>query len=223
MNEFSIHEQLKSEYTGKNDKTEKEVEGYYIDIVKKSGLVEIQTKNFLKIKPKLKKLLESHKVRLVHNIPQIKWIVKIDENGDILSRRKSPAKGSFLQIFNELIYLTDIIFDPNFSLEIVITEEEEIRQDDGKGSWRRKGVSIKDRKLVKIIDKKKFLKKNDYQKILPENLPKPFSTKDISAELKISVYLARKVVYCFRKVKLIKLAGKKGNLLLYKRNRLTGI
>jgi hypothetical protein len=205
---------------GKNDKTELKLEGYVIDIVKKTVLVEIQTKNFLKIKPKLKKLLIKHKVRLVHNIPSIKWIIKTDRNGNIISKRKSSKKGNLYHVFNELIYLVDIAPEPKFSLEIVITEEEEIRQDDGKGSWRRKGVSIKDRKLIGIIEKKKINKLEDYLKFLPDDLQVPFSTKDISKELKVSIYLARKIVYFYKKTKLIRCTGKIGNLLLYKKKKI---
>jgi len=210
---------LKSEYTGKNDKTEQKLEGYIIDIIKKTGLVEIQTKHFLKIKPKLKKLLGKYNIKLVYNIPLIKWIIKVDENDNIISRRKSSKKGNLFHLFDELIYLIDIISNPNFSLEIVITEEEEIRRDDGKGSWRRKGISIIDRKLVRIIEKTKMERKGDYLEILPGSLKEPFSTKDIACELGISIYLARKILYFYKKVKVIKCTGKKGNLLLYKRNK----
>ena len=210
---------MKSEYKGKNDKTEQKLEGYIIDIVRKTGLVEIQTKHFLKIKSKLRKLLDKHKIKLVYNIPSIKWIIKVDENDNIISRRKSTKKGNLFHLFDELIYLVDIISNPNFSLEIVITEEEEIRRDDGKGSWRRKGISIIDRKLHRIIEKIKMDKKGDYLKILPGSIKEPFSTKDIACELGISIYLARKILYFYKKVNIIKYIGKKGNLLLYKIDR----
>jgi hypothetical protein len=200
---------------GRNDRSEQKLEGYVIDIIKRTGLVEIQTKNFLKIKPKLKKLLRKHKVRLVHNIPFIKWIIKTDDGGKVITKRKSSKKGNIYHLFDELIYLIDVVSDPNFSLEIVITEEEEFRQDDGKGSWRRKGVSIKDRKLVGIIEKKKFNKPGDYLKILPRGIKEPFSTKDIAGELRISINLARKILYFYKAVKLINCTGKNGNLLLY--------
>jgi hypothetical protein len=204
---------------GENDKTEQKLEGYIIDVIKKTGLIEIQTKHFLRIKPKLKKLLRKYDIKLVYNIPLIKWIIKIDENGNIISRRKSTKKGNLFHLFDELIYLVDIISNPNFSLEIVITEEEEIRRDDGKGSWRRKGISIIDRKLVRIIEKTNMERKSDYLEILPGSLKEPFSTNDIANELGISIYLARKILYFYKKVKLIKCVGKKGNLLLYTRNK----
>jgi hypothetical protein len=111
------------------------------------------------------------------------------------------------------------VLEPKFSLEIVITEEEEIRHDDGMGSWRRKGVSIKDRRLVKVIEKKKINNLEDYLKILPGNIREPFSTKDISSELKISIFLARKILYFYKKTNLIKCTGKNGNLLLYKKKK----
>jgi hypothetical protein len=217
LNEYTIHNQLKSIYAGKNDKTEQKLCGYFIDIVKKRCLIEIQTGNFLQIKPKLKKLLGTHKILLVHNIPQTKWLVKLDEKGDLISKRKSTKKGSVFYVFNELIYLLDIITDRNLSLEIIITEEEEIRTDDGKGSWRRKGVSIKDRKLISIVSKKKFSKVEDYLDILPEGMVEPFSSKSLAAELNISVVLSRKIIYFFKKIKAIRMTGKDGNMLLYKR------
>jgi hypothetical protein len=156
---------------------------------------------------------------MVHNIPMIKWIIKTDEKGEVISRRKSNKKGNIYHIFNELIYIIDLVSDPKFTLEIVITEEEEIRCDDGKGSWRRKGISIKDRNLVKIIEKKKMNKTEDYLKFLPENISEPFSTKDIASELKINIPLARKMIYFFKRTDAINCTGKIGNLLLYKKKR----
>ena len=207
---------MKAEYCGKSDRTEQKVEGYIIDIVKRKGLVEIQTTNFAKIKPKLHKLLRKYKITLVYNIPAIKWIIMTDKNGNIVSIRRSPKRGHVFHLFEELIYLTDIIPNPNLSLEVVMTEEEEIRQDDGKGSWRRRGISIRDRKLVRIIERIKMNGKWDYIKILPEKIKEPFSTKDISNALSVSIYLSRKILFCLKKIKVIEDVGKKGNLILYK-------
>jgi hypothetical protein len=193
------------------------LDGYVIDIIKSNGLIEIQTKNFPNIRAKLKKLLCSNNITLVHNIPAIKWLIKMDAGGNVVSKRKSTKKGTLYHLFDELIYLTDIVTDPKFTLEIVITEEEETRQDDGRGSWRRKGVSIKDRRLIRILEKRKIATLKDYFTILPENLPEPFSTKDIAGKLKIRSALARKVVYFFKKTGLLQCVAKKGNLLLYKR------
>jgi hypothetical protein len=165
-------------------------------------------------------LLVKYRVKLVHNIPSIKWLIKTDKSGNIISKRKSSKNENLYNLFDELIYLIDVVSDPKFSFEIVMTEEEEIRQNDGKGSWRRKGLSIKDRKLVRIFEKNKFNKLKDYLKILPGNIKEPFSTKDISSELKISIYLAQKIVYFYKKSKLIKCTGKKGNLLLYVKTNL---
>ena len=219
LNEYAIHNQLKEEYTGKNDKTEQEIDGYYIDIIKKTGLVEIQTKNFSMIKPKLKKLLAKYKVKLVHNIPEVKWLVRIDENGEIISKRKSPKKGRLVDLFNELVSLPEIITDKNFSLEILMIEEEELRCDDGKGSWRRRGVSIKDRKLIEVIDRKIFHDKSDFLGFLPCNLGELFTNENLAKNTGLSIYMARKITYCLRKMGAIMKSGKKGKKLLFMRAR----
>ncbi|MBN1531711.1 MAG: hypothetical protein JXA20_03530 [Spirochaetes bacterium] len=215
LNEHTIHNQLKAAYAGRNDRTEQVLDGYVIDIVKKTGLVEIQTGNFLRIKTKLHRLLRTHNVRLVHNIPSIKWIVTTDDAGNALSRRRSPKMGKAYHLFDELIYLAGIVPHPNFSLEIVMTEEEEIRRNDGRGSWRRKGKSIRDRRLVRILEKMKFNRPGDYLKILPRGMKQPFSSREVAAALGIGEDLARRILYFFRKAHLVEPAGKEGNLLLY--------
>ena len=154
LNESKLHYQIKELYKKRNDKLESKVDGYFIDINRDELLIEIQTKNFGSIKKKISKLLNNHKLLIIYPIPYIKWISKIDKNtNEIITKRKSPKKGNFLDVFDEMIRFPSFINHKNFSLEIILTEINEIRCDDGKGSWRRKGVSIIDRELIKIHDK----------------------------------------------------------------------
>jgi hypothetical protein len=142
----------------------------------------------------------------------------LDENHDVISRKKSPKKGDFFNIFTELIFITEIIKHKNFNLEILMTEEEEIRINDGKGSWRRKGVSIKDRNLIKVIDKKLFKNKIDYLFFIKDFIDIDFTTKDLIEKYKLSRSIANKTLYVLKKIELIKVVGKKGNLLIYQVN-----
>ena len=149
MNEYSLHSAIKNWYSLPGDKFEVRIDGFIVDIVRESLLIEIQTKNFSAIKKKLTKLLENHEVRLVYSIPQQKWIVYVTESGEIVRRRKSPKKGRLSDLFYELVRTPNLIKEENFSLDVLMIEEEEVRCNDGKGSWRR-GVSIKDRKLMNV-------------------------------------------------------------------------
>jgi hypothetical protein len=216
MQETSLHAVLKDLYTREGDHQEVLVDGYIVDVVSGNLLIEIQTRNFAAIRNKINVLIEHHPLCLVHTIPQEKWIVylpKIDTAA--IKRRKSPFHGRMENIFSELIRLPKLLAHPNFSLEILITREEEIRIDDGRGSWRRKGVSIIDRRLIEIINRRYFVSPNDFLTMLPVALPQLFTNLDLAATLGISKNLAIKMSYCLRKMGVLSVEGKRGRYILY--------
>ncbi|MGV8983475.1 hypothetical protein [Clostridium sp.] len=214
-NEKSLHSSIKQWYAIPGDRLEVKVDKYIIDLVREDSLIEIQTRNFSAIGNKLRALVKYNVVRLVHPIAIEKYIVTMDECEKIISRRKSPKKGKLLDLFDELIRIPDLIDEENFILEILLTKEEEIRCKDGKGSWRRKGISIVDRKLVEVVEKVAFKDKKDFLRFLPEELTEKFTNKELAKTLKITVYKARKVTYCLRKMEIIKEVGKLRNELIF--------
>lgn len=216
-NEKSLHSSIKQWYAVPGDRLEVKLDKYIIDLVREDSLIEIQTRNFSAIGGKLRELVKYNKVILVHPIAIEKYIVIIEEPDKIISRRKSPKKGKLVDLFNELIRIPDLIVEENFVLEILMTKEEEIRCKDGKGSWRRKGISIVDRKLVEVVEKVTFREGKDFLRFLPEDLPENFTNKELAKTMKITVYKARKVTYCLRKMKLIKEVGKQRNELIFEK------
>lgn len=215
-NESSLHAELKRWYVITGDRLEVKVDGFYIDILRDKTLIEIQTRNFSAMKKKLLKLLVDHRVRIVHPIAQNKYISKFDAEGNkLISSRKSPKRGTKYDIFNELIRITDLVIIENLSIEILLINEEEIRIDNGKGSWRRGGVSIADRRLIEVKEKIKLHEVNDYREFIPESMDMPFSNKMLSKAAKIQLVQARKVTYCLKKMGIIKQTMKKGNELFF--------
>ncbi|MBU1110876.1 hypothetical protein KKB83_04650 [Patescibacteria group bacterium] len=214
-NENSLHAQIKELYAQTGDKVESRVGNYIIDLVRHELLIEIQTGNFSAIRNKLKNLVDDYQVRLIYPIAKEKWLVHVDEKGKLLRRRKSPKKGRITDIFYELIRIPQLITHPNFSLEVLFIREEEVRCNDGKGSWRRKGVSIVDCRLLDVVGEKLFKNKEDFLSLLPTDLPSKFTNHDLSKLLDISIYRARKMSYCLRKMTAIEVVGKKGNTYLY--------
>ncbi len=140
------------------------------------------------------------------------------KRGEPIRKRKSPKKGRIELIFHELIYIPDLLSNPNFSIEVIFTNEEELRRDDGKGSWRRKRVSKIDRRIISIESTKSLLFPKDYLRLLPFKPTEEFSNRDLAKKLDLPIRLSRKMTYCLRSVDLIKIAGKRGNELIYKIN-----
>lgn len=216
-NEKSLHSSIKQWYAVPGDRLEVKVDKYIIDLVREDSLIEIQTKNFSAIGNKLRQLVKYNKVMLVHPIAVEKYIITMESSEEIISRRKSPKKGKLIDLFDELVRIPDLIAEENFTLEILMTKEEEIRCTDGKGSWRRKGISIKDRKLVEVIEKVTFKGKMDFLIFMPKELPQNFTNKELAKILKVTVYKARKITYCFRKMNIIKEVGKLRNEIIFAR------
>lgn len=216
LRERSLHRAIIEWISEPGDEPEVRVDGYVADLVRGRQIIEIQTGNFSAIKFKLKRLLENHSVRLVFPIAQEKWIVTKDEAGQkILSRRKSPKRGSLLDLFTELVRIPELINHPDFSLTVLLIQTEEIRCDDGQGSWRRKGVSIINRHLLKVVQKVEFNHLEDFSVFLPKELPEAFLNKDLAKLLKVPLYRSRRIVYCLSKMGLIEETGRIRNGKIY--------
>lgn len=200
------------------------VDGFHIDLVRGKLLIEIQTTNFSSIKNKLNTLTEKHPVRLVFPIAQEKWIVRLASDGvKHLGRRKSPKKGHLFQLFEELVSIPNLMKNKNFSLEVLLIQEEEIRRDDGQGSRRGKGWSIADRCFLEVVSRHIFRKPHDFLNFIPKDLSDPFTTSDLAEDIEQPRWLAQKMAYCLRHMGAIKVIGKKGNSLLYSfSNTVTG-
>jgi len=216
LGEKSLHSALKDWYAQRGDHIESEVDGFHIDIIRHNLLVEIQTANFSSLKRKLTRLIEKHPLRLVYPIAQEKWIVRLAADGKTkLGRRKSPKRGHIFHLFQELVSIPDLIMNPNFSLEVLLIQEEEIRCDDGTGSWRRKGLSIVDRCLIEVLSKHLFREPPDFQSLIPPDLKEPYSTKELAESIEQPRWIAQKMAYCLRSMGVLEIVGKNGNSLLY--------
>lgn len=216
--ESSLHASIKQIYKTEGALEEVRLDGYWIDIVSGDQLIEIQTGNFFAIKAKLEQLLERHPIRLVHPIPLNKWIVQPGADIGSLTRRKSPRRGRIEDVFRELIYIPHLIRHPNFTLEVVLTTEEELREADGRGSWRRKFISIIDRRLIEIIETRRFSTPNDFLSMIPSALMSGFTNRNLSDNLHIPLRLAGKMTYCLRNAGLLQIFRKEGRHLIYMRN-----
>ena len=216
LHESSLHADLKLWYKESKDQLEVTVDNYVIDIVRDDLLIEIQTRNFSSIKKKLEKLIENHRILLIHPIVKDRWIIKMESHSHrVISDRLSPKHDVYVDIFEELIRIPELISNPNFTIELPLVQIEEYRKNDGKGSRRRKGWSIYDRKLVKVLEKRTFYTPMDFLMLKPTSLKTPFTNSELANSLKKPLYLAQKMSYCLRKMGLIKVVGKKGRSFLF--------
>ena len=220
--ERSLHAALKKWYALPGDEIEVPLEGFHIDLVRGDLLIEIQTRNFFAMKRKLHKLLENHRLRLVHPIAQEKWLVRVAADGVTeISRRRSPKRGTFHDIFDELVSIPSLLDHPNFSLEIVLIHKEEIRRVRGAREKPAKSTRFPrdwdrhDHRLVQVIDSRVIESTADLRNFLPDNLPPAFTNRDLSAALGNNYRRAQTMTYVMRQCGVLEIAGKRGRSFLY--------
>src|SRR5215467_5096991 len=217
INEKPLHASLKQWYARPGDRFEVPVDGFVIDIVRDDLLIEIQTRNFASINAKLCKLTRSYAVRLVYPVVQEKWIVRsATGNGGVTVRRKSPKRGRLEDLFWELVSIPQLLSHPNFSLEVLMIREEEVRRYDGRRKrWRRRGWVIEGRRLVEVVERRLFGKSADWLAFVPNGL-QSFTTKDLANIADTNRDLAQKMAYCLREARMIELIGREGRANLYR-------
>jgi hypothetical protein len=216
FNESPLHAGLKAWYAGPGDRLEVAVDGYVVDVVQGGRLIEIQTGNFAAIKPKLLALTQGHPVRLAYPIAREKWIVRLDPEGPgQLGRRKSPRRGAVEDVFAELVSFPRLLAHPNFSLEVLSIQEEEVRRHDGLRRWRNRGWVTHERRLLKVLDRRLFETPADLAALLPAALPQPFTTADLARALGRPRRLAQRMAYCLREMGVLQVEGKRRNAMLY--------
>ncbi|MBS7614559.1 hypothetical protein KEJ18_02340 [Candidatus Bathyarchaeota archaeon] len=215
-NESSLHSAAKAWVAKEGDKFEVLVDGFVVDIIRGDLLIEVQTRNFSAVREKLQSLVKNHSVRLVYPIAAEKTIVHVNENGKVVRRRASPKKGQLIDLFDELVRIPHLVREKNFELMVLVTKEEETRCNDGRGSWRRRGISIRDHHLKGVVGSFQFKHVDDYRCFLPKNLVQPFTSRQLSQHLDVSLRLARRMTYCLREMGVLKIEGKIRRALLYK-------
>jgi hypothetical protein len=215
LNEKPLHASLKTWYAQPGDRFEVPIDGFVIDIVRDDVLLEIQTRHFGAIKSKLAALVCSHRVRLIYPIPQEKWIVQspAEANGAV-TRRKSPRRGRVEDLFRETVGIPRMLSHENFSLEVLMTREEESRRYDGRRRWRTRGWVTEERRLVDVVGRRLFDGPASWLALLPERTL-PFTSRDLAEALRIRIDLAQKMIYSLREAGFVQQAGKRGRATLY--------
>lgn len=218
LNEKPLHAALKLWLAEPQDHFEVPLEGYFIDVVRDDLLIEIQTGSFSPLKKKLRHLTKNHSVQLVYPIPAEKWLIQLPKSSkEKPKRRKSPKRGNVYHLFRELVAFPDLIQNKNFSLRVLLTQEDEVRRfDSSRARRRRRGWVIEERRLLEVVGDHLFETVADFQALLPADLPEEFTTKDVAAGLDQPTWLVQKMVYCLRVIGGVELIGKQGRYLLYK-------
>ena len=216
LREKPLHAALKKWYTRPGDRIECQIDTFVIDLVRDDLLIEVQTRGFSSMRQKVVSLIEvGRPVRIVHPIPVDKWIVKIDDDGTVLSRRRSPKHGEPTDVFGELVSFPELLAEAGLEVDVIMTIEEEVWLHASDGPWRRRGWGVVERRLIEVVDSLLLKNTADLTRLLPESLPERFTTGDLAEKLRRPRRSAQQMAYCLRKLGVLEAVGKRGNSVEY--------
>ncbi len=218
LRETHLHAALKDHYAQPGDVLETPVGGFVADIRRGDALIEIQTGSFSALRRKLPQLLESYQVLLVHPIAVERWLINEDAVG-ARTRRKSPRRGVWRDVFGELVSLAALAAHPNFALEVVLVKDEQVRRPapppKRRRRWRARQWHPVERRLLSVEGTVRLIQPSDYLSALPEGLTQPFTNRDLARALKTQPWFAARITYCLRKMGAIVDVGRSGRAVLY--------
>ncbi len=216
LSEKTVHAILKNYYEPDEDKQEIPIENYVADIYTDGEIIEIQTRQFHKMRNKLTTFLPLYPVTIVYPIPHEKWLIWIDEeSGELSKKRKSPAKGNPYLAFIELYKIKMFLKDSNLRLKFVLIDMEEYRLLNGWSKDKKKGSSRYDRIPTELVEEIEINCIQDYMQFVPYDMPEQFTTKDFAKAAHIPVRLSQTVLHILYYVGIVDRVGKKGNLYFY--------
>ena len=216
LSEKTVHAILKNYYEPDEDRQEIPIGNYVADIFAGGEIIEIQTRQFDKLRGKLSAFLPLYPVTIVYPIPREKWIIWInEETGELSGKRKSPLKGSPYTVFPELYKIKSFLKDPHLRFKLVLLDMEEYKLLNGRGKNRKIRASRYDRIPTELVQELETERPEDFLQFVPPELEGPFTTKDFAKAARISQPLAQVTLNILYHMEAVARVGKKGNLYLY--------
>ena len=220
LKEKSIHGILKYYYEPNDDYHEVALDGYFADIyVPDEGIIEIQTRQFNKLRGKLEAFLENYDVTVVYPMPYNKWVVWIDPTtGEEGKPHKAPKCWTPYEVFVELYRIKMFLNNPRLHFRIAMMDMVEYKILDGWNYSKKRGATKIDRIPKQLVKEVSVDRKEDYMQFVPFDLGNEFSVADFAKAAKISKSLAGMVLNILYSVGTVERTGKKGNAYIYSVN-----
>lgn len=221
LGEKTLHSVLKNYFEPDENNHESKISSFVADIVTGDGIIEIQTRQFMKLRKKLAHFLTQANVTIVYPIAKTKWLIWIDEStGEITKKRKSPKTGRPYEIFYELYQIKNMLCNANLRICIVLLDLEEYRYLNGWSENKKKGSTRYDRIPVDIAEEVYINSPDDYIKLIPEELKAEFTSKEFMKATGLTLSSAQTALNVLHSVGAVVRTGKSGNSYVYGRKEI---
>ncbi len=215
--ETTLHRQLKQFYAPDGTPQEVTLGEFRIDAVRNGELIEIQAASLGALRDKTRRLLATHPVRIVKPLALNRRIVTGERGTNAEVRgRLSPRHEGWLHLFDDLVHFVTVFPHPRLTLDILLTEQLEVRQPHANRRRWGRNYRVCDRSLTAVIECRSLCTTADLIALLPPELPAEFTTADLARTASIPRWLAQRAAYCLRQTNAAEVAGKQGNAWVYR-------
>lgn len=213
LSEKTLHRIIKNLYESNSLNQEIKIGNYYVDVLNNNNIIEIQTKQFNKLRKKLEYFLSLNKytINIIYPIFTSKMIYLLDDD-KVIKSYKSPKKLHIPEVFYELYKIKSFLNNTSITITLLLLEIDEYRQ----VSNNRKGYICYDRIPKKLIDEIILNNNNDYLSLLPKELEEEFTSKDLSLLTKTDIKYVNKMLNVLKYLNVVEVIGKDGKKYIYK-------
>lgn len=215
LHERTLHLALKYYFAPDGATHEQNVGGFIADAVTEDGVIEVQTRNFFRLKEKLAAFLQYCPVTVVYPIAETKWVVWVDNNGVVQSRRRSPKRESVYSAMGEIYSLRAFIGGCPLRFALCRVEVEQYRCLNGYGKQKKVRGEHIDRVPLTLHDIVMLETPADYLALLPDNLPMPFTAAEAANTAKCSESDMRMLLNLLGQLDEVEKCGKRGRANLW--------
>ena len=218
LGEKTLHAVLKNYFEPNPANHEIKVGGFVADIVNDSGVTEIQTRSFDRLRRKLTAFLSVTNVTVVCPVVRAKQLIWLDpETGEASSKRKSPKLGKPTDALRELCRISEFIGHENLTVCILMLDAEEYRMLDGWDREKKRGSTRYERIPTALCEEIYLRKKEDFSILLPDSLPELFTAADFRRAVRFGGMSASFALKMLIGLDLIEQNGKKGRAFIYRK------
>lgn len=221
LSEKTLHRVVKNYYEEDESFQEIKVGPYFADVLKDNKIIEIQTKQFFKLIPKIEYFLkEGYEVRVVYPTffrKTVYWVNK--ETKEISKGKLSPKKGKVFDVIEEMYSLRSFLNEGKFKISILLMNLNEYRLLDGWSENKKRGSHRIDRIPTELVDEINLEKLEDFNIFYSEELPETFTSFEYAKAVKTNKKMAQMALIVLTTLSVVKRIGKKGNAYIYTWNK----
>ncbi len=218
LSEKTLHSFIKYFIEPNEDFHEVKFKNKVCDIYDGKQIIEIQTRQFFKLKSKLDVFLEDTPTTIVYPIPYIKHLSWINiDTGEVSKARKSPKLGKAIDSISELYSIKQYLDHPNLSIHLVFFNLLETRYLNGWSTDKKKGSHRADRQPTEYVKTIKINNTEDFDCLLEGIKTEIITSQSLSKDLKISPKKAQMCLNVLVTLSRIEVIGKEGRYKQYRK------